>query len=146
MPTDVSQWETGWRITDRIRVHFWVLWQYPRFAMSLCNANIIMCYLTKALGSVCYIFHTEHHSDIAEECPGQTAQLSRCFLPFDWSRLKCKQDSMAPHCLLQADICVLLLVCSSSDKVLTQAQSAFMKSSLQYHQRIYNHISLLCCI
>lgn len=38
---------TNWHITGgnslenqvRIKVHFWVLWWYPRFVVSLCNAN-----------------------------------------------------------------------------------------------------------
>lgn len=39
VPTDISQGDTAWRIIVRIKVHFWVLWWYPRFAVSLCNAN-----------------------------------------------------------------------------------------------------------
>lgn len=40
---DVSQWGIGCRTFDTIAVPPWVLWWYPRLAMSLVNANVIVC-------------------------------------------------------------------------------------------------------
>jgi len=53
-----SQWETGWRIIDRIKVHFCVLWQYPRLVMPLYNANVITCVTWQGVGGVSVMFST----------------------------------------------------------------------------------------
>lgn len=119
-PVDTAQWEAGWRMTDRIKVHSWVLCWHYRFAMSLCDADVIMCVTRRGLWAASVTFPTATPLWPCRRVPwanGTTLQM--CSVLW-WSRLR-RQESTAPRRLLQADICVLLLVCSSSDKVLTRA-------------------------